>query len=177
MASKLDTAANIATVLVAIAVGGVIAQRYRTPSLPTGPNSYAVGEDISQAVPVDFGVAERTAVIAVQEGCHFCEESMPFYRRLITERNRRKSDVRIVFAAPVRDTTIQASLASKGVMPDSVVHVEAGSKFRITATPTLLVADRAGRVTSEMVGELAPDQQQETMDKLFRTDRSTLNRQ
>jgi len=166
--SKLESAANIATVFVGIAVCLTVVQRYRVSGAPPHrPAAYAVSDNLSGALPVTFAAADRTAIVVVQTGCRFCENSIPFYRRLIAERNRLKSNVQIVFVAPARDTGIQASLALKGVVPDTLLHTGEGVGLHVVATPTLIVADRDGKVVSSLMGELADAEQREVFVALF----------
>jgi hypothetical protein len=40
----------------------------------------------ARILPIDFGKADRTLVLAVSSNCQFCSRSMPFYRELLRMR-------------------------------------------------------------------------------------------
>ena len=44
----------------------------------------AVGDRLPAFDGIDWAAHESTLVLALRKGCHFCENSMPFYRRLRT---------------------------------------------------------------------------------------------
>ena len=112
---------------------------------------------------IDFSVAPRTLVMALQTDCQFCQESMPFYRRLL---ERDTSDVQIVVAAPSTDRGIGDYLASENVVPDSIVFVGPTS-LPVSGTPTLLLADSEGLVTHLWFGQVAVESEAEVFDAVF----------
>ena len=101
--------------------------------------------------------------MVLSQECKFCEESIPFYRKLTSHP---RSDVQIVVAAPHRDVQIQDYLAGQGVMPDSVVHVDFGA-FPVPGTPTLLRVDQTGLVTHRWIGLLSPERENDVIDVVF----------
>ena len=112
---------------------------------------------------IDFSVAPRTLIIALQTDCQFCQESMPFYRRLL---ERDTSDVQMVVAAPSTDRGIGDYLASENIVPDSIVFVGPTS-LPVSGTPTLLLADPEGVVTHLWLGQMAVESEAEIFEVLF----------
>lgn len=172
MASRLENAANVASVLMAAAALVFLVQRHERasegPRLPPPPAEYDVGQDISKEVPIDFAGSNRTMIIAVQESCGYCEASMPFYQQIVAERDRLASDLRVVFIAPSRDADIKTYLASRGVKPDYVLSFDRDTTLKVRVTPTMLVADRSGHIVEARTGLVPPAQQPEFLDRLFR---------
>ena len=105
----------------------------------------------------------RTLVMALRSDCVFCQESMPFYRRLL-ERDR--AGVRIVVAAPRDDTGIGDYLESEGTKPDSIVFVEPDA-LPVSGTPTLLYVDDEGLITHAWIGLLNAAREREVFDALW----------
>lgn len=89
--SKIETAANIATLCTALLVSAVLVKTYLLPSqsrnvlparLPVSANeSVVVGTSLSDRVPgVDWNKDGQTLLLALSTGCHYCTESAPFFR-------------------------------------------------------------------------------------------------
>ena len=115
------------------------------------------------ATGIDYSAGDRNLVMALQSDCPFCQESMPFYRRLL---ERDTADVQIVVVAPPQDTNINDYLASEGVYPDSIVFVAPGV-LPVSGTPTLLLVNGEGLVTRAWIGVLSPEREAEVIDALF----------
>ena len=101
--------------------------------------------------------------MVLQSDCGFCQESMPFYRRLL---ERDHEDLGIVVAAPPSDRVIGDYLASEGVNPDSIVFVDL-SELSVPGTPTLLLADDEGQVMRAWVGLLNAEREAELIATVF----------
>ena len=101
-----------------------------------------------------------TLIMALRSDCGFCQESMPFYRRLLA---RDRAGVRIIVAAPPADTGIADYLASESVNPDTVAFVEPDA-VPVSGTPTLLLVDGEGLVTHAWIGLLNAEREAEVLD-------------
>lgn len=132
------------------------------PVTPVDPYRVVTAE-LSESVDVDFSAAARTLLVALQRPCRYCDDSVPFYRRLAT-RAAGRDDVRIVVVAPPRNPDIGDYLASRGFEPDEVVLAE---RFPARGTPSLLAVDAEGSLTHMWAGLLDPGQEAEVLDVLF----------
>jgi thioredoxin-related protein len=93
-------------------------------------------------------------VVALSPTCHFCNESMPFYKKLIDERNSKSSTVKVIAAVP-SDQAIQEEnqkFAAAGVKPDQVVKMDFAA-IKVPGTPTVLYVDNNGKVLDVWVGK------------------------
>lgn len=166
MEISLPRVADAVTVLVGIALLVALPTSLLRED-PLSPNlleASVVGERIDPLGEVDFSTTTRSLVMVLQSDCVFCQESMPFYRRLVAAD---RSDAQIVVVAPPRDAGIIGDyLASEGVTPDSVVFVGSGV-LPISGTPTLLLVDRDGVVTNAWIGLLSEEREAEVTDALF----------
>src|SRR5215831_18047089 len=83
---RIEFAANVAIIAVALLLSVVLVKRFIGNSTPPGAgaalNTIKAGEKIS--LPnTDWSQSDRHLVLVLQKGCHFCAESAPFYQRLI----------------------------------------------------------------------------------------------
>ena len=171
--SALDTAANIAIIVTCIFVIGMFS--YNTffkaaPPAPRPPGLAQKGETLKALQAVLPAGSGQTLVMAVAPGCHFCDESLPFYKQLIEERNQKGSKVQVMAAVPMQGAeetknAEQAKLTGAGVTPDHLVNVDF-SAIKVPGTPTLLLVDHQGKVLDVWVGKLDPDGEKAVLARL-----------
>jgi thioredoxin-related protein len=169
--TTLDTIANIAIILVcAIAAFVLIRNQFfpAAPQRPPGsPPQVEKGERFDQLKGVVPAGTNRALVVALAPGCHYCNESMPFYKQLIDERNKKSSPVKVI--AAVRSEQEKAEEAQKfagvGTQPDSMVQIDF-SKIKVPGTPTLLLVDNNGKVLDVWVGMLDESKQKDVLEVL-----------
>jgi hypothetical protein len=167
MKHALDLAANIATVLACAAVAFVLIQR-SVSSEPAGPGpgaeTYRVGEsldDVAQAIVQDTD--ERTVILFLSSTCQFCTKSMPFYRRLAEARQR--LGFHLVALGRQSEIDIREYLAEHDVTVDKIATVGA-VPAKLTATPTLIVADPSLKAQGVWVGFLQEQREREVLQML-----------
>src|SRR5712692_1305197 len=81
MKNKVEVVANVAVILLAVVIGSVfLMDRFVTPG--PGPNEVKAGDQLPGLHAYNWKAHDRTLVLALRNGCHFCEDSMTFYRRL-----------------------------------------------------------------------------------------------
>src|SRR3954468_17207999 len=166
--STLDTAANIAIILVcAIAAVVLVRNQFFPPRPPGAPPQVEKGEQfaaLKQAMPAG---ANRALFVAVSPTCHFCNDSLPFYKHLVDERNQKGSAVKFIAAVPSEDTKAPESekFANAGVQPDNVVHLDFSS-IKVPGTPTLMLVDNNGKVLNVWVGKLDEGSEKEVLKTL-----------
>lgn len=153
--STLDTVANIAIILVcAIAAVVLIRNQFFPPEPPPRPGQVEKGETLAPLKQVLPAGTERAMVVALSPTCGYCNESMPFYKRLIDERNSKSSPVKVIAAVP-SDQAIQEEnqkFAQAGVKPDQVIKMDFAA-IKVPGTPTVLHVDSNGKVLDVWVGK------------------------
>jgi len=168
--SSLDTVANIAIIVVcAIAVvvlGFQLRDRFMQRSQGPG-GGIEKGEQYAQLKEVVPAGANRALVVAVQPGCHYCNDSMPFYKRLLDERNQKGSGVKFVAAVPSDEAKSQEAekFAAAGAQPDSLVKLDFQA-VKVPGTPTLMLVDNNGKVLGVWVGWLKKSGEEEVLKTL-----------
>jgi hypothetical protein len=162
---KIELAANLAIVIVALTLTAVVVKRYlwSSPSNQQNRAQIKVGDKLSVS-NVDWRTTDNTLVLVLQKGCHFCDESAPFYQRLAKGLQGR-SDVRILAVLPQVEVEARAYLKELGVSFENVVQAPPGS-FGIRGTPTLMLVNQAGLVEGIWTGKLNEEQEARISEQL-----------
>jgi hypothetical protein len=93
MKKIMGWAVNIALLLTCSTVIIVIGVPYAKKML-SSPS--AIPGKPLQLANANFGAAEKSLVVAMGVGCHFCDESAPFYKSILAQ----KTNVQIIAALP-----------------------------------------------------------------------------
>lgn len=159
---RVELATNVAILVVAVLLSAVLVKKYLISEAPAKRGSSTISAGTPVAIPgLSFGESDKTLLIFLSEGCHFCTESAPFYRRL-AERSGRAGAPRVVAVFPREPEAGRHYLADLGVPLETVV--QASSKTTgVRSTPTLLLVDRSGRVVQSWRGMLPEERQGEVL--------------
>jgi len=143
----LERSVNLAIIVVAIiVVRNLIWLRWQ-PKLEL--DRPIVGSIVSlPGIKWDDGT---TLQLALQKGCRYCDESAAFYRRLRDQRSA--SQPRMLAVVPGDKNEVSRYLSERGVLVDGIINVSL-SDINVSATPTLLLVDRSGKVRDVWVGKL-----------------------
>ena len=160
---RVELFANIAIILVAIALVVVLAKRFIFTSPPPDTPQSNVGAKLS--LPgVDWSQNNKNVVLVLSDTCKYCTESAPFYQRLVQERAQRQS-FRLTAGFPQSVGEGRKYLNGLGVAIDDVVELSP-TAIRIRGTPTILLVNNAGVVTEEWLGKLPPEKETEVLSRL-----------
>ena len=169
--STLDTIANIAIIVVCVVACAVLINNFlasrRQQAGPGMPPQAEKGETFAELQGAMPAGTEKALFVAVQPGCHFCNESMPFYKKLMDHRNEKGSNVKVL-AAVSSDEAKQPEMqkfSEAGVTPDGIVKVDF-AKIKVPGTPTLLLVDNQGKVLDVWVGKLEPEKEEKVLASL-----------
>jgi len=132
--------------------------------LASGSARLTPGDRLDPIAGLDLQKSPRTLVMAVQSTCHFCSESMAFYREL----SRKKSAaIRLVVVAPDDLPKAKTYVTSNGFTPDGIVSSDLPS-IRVTGTPTLLLVNPAGVIERVWMGKLSAAREKEVLAEVTR---------
>lgn len=163
---RAETFINVAIVVVAVLLGGVLLKRYFFPGDAVASHNetppIVAGTKISLS-GVDWGKNGKTLLVVVSSGCHFCSESAPFYRRLLHE--VAGGQVRLVAVLPQQIDEAKAYLTSLNVPIDEIRQAPLSS-LGVSGTPTLILVNNTGVVTESWLGKLPPDKEYEVVSRL-----------
>jgi hypothetical protein len=133
---------------------------------PTKPSPSSREEVNGKVVPlhgVDWEANGTTLVMYISTGCHFCQESTPFYQRLTAVKGHGKVKLIAVLPQSVEEST--KYLHEHGIKVDQVLSASLTS-IGVTATPTLMMVSENGVVFDSWRGKLNDDRQNELLAKL-----------
>jgi len=153
MKAKLEAIANVTVIVVALAVGFVVLKgRVAGPRIP---RSLTVGDRQAQVPGIDWSQHRRALVLALNSGCHYCQDSVPFYQKLAQAERPKGDDLEIVAVLPNGPEAVQQLLKDDGLAIRAVPAVPL-ERLGIVGFPTLLLVDREGRVERSWVALLTP---------------------
>jgi thiol-disulfide isomerase/thioredoxin len=175
---KLEVLANIAVVVTAIILCSVLVRKYFFSSTKQAApveafQSKSPGSSVSRRssiqagtkislVGIDWSKSDRTVVLALSTGCHFCSESAPFYQKL---QQQNPNNVRLVAVLPQSVEDGRNYLTKLGVPLNDVVQAPLSS-VGVSGTPTLLLINHDGVVTDSWVGKLSDGDAAHVIDRI-----------
>jgi hypothetical protein len=141
-----------------------LSQNWRLFEVSTGPTKTAsVVVNSALSIPgLNWGQNKQTLLLVLQEGCHFCNDSAEFYRRLV---NESQASAKTTFVAVLPGTVDDSRkyLERMGV-PITEVRQEMLSALGVRGTPTLLLMNDKGVVTKSWIGRLPTDKEREVIN-------------
>lgn len=166
LSKKIELLANIAIIVVALVLVGVLVKRFLPSQATTNnpnQNTIAVGAKVP-TTDINWAQNGRTMVLALSTTCHFCTESAAFYQQLAKERAT-LSNVRLVAVLPQSVTESQQYLSKLGVAVDEIKQLPLDA-IGVKGTPTLILADNTGTVSARWLGKLPADKELEVLGRL-----------
>ncbi len=181
---KLQFLSNIATVVIAVLLFiisvklfffstpvdiGVLHKSNVIPSNsvssvpPVAPQILPVGR-MMPLENIDWKNNKKTLVLYISTKCHFCDESSPFYKRLL-EKYPDGENVKLIAVLPQTVDQAKEHLKSLGVNINDVYNAKLAS-IGVTATPTLLLVNDSGIISDMWKGKLTEDRETEVLNKL-----------
>jgi len=152
----------VACLMLSALAAARIYSQFATPSAAAQAslmNPLTAGTDVGTYIPADFRPASKNVVLIVNSGCHFCQESMPFYRRM--SGLRKDGVIRVIATSMESEVSLQQYLLTSKLAVDAAVQYKISLPVR--GTPTLLVTDNKGRVQRSWLGQLTADQEKEVL--------------
>jgi hypothetical protein len=166
----LDKLANVAVICVAVMLGAVVVKNH----LLGGSNSPAtartkaelVGRQIKIPAPI-LGKTSASVALALSTNCHFCTESMPFYKQLTEMKQGSETSFQLFTFFPQDAAEANAYLNEHGVSPDLIMSgPKSFSGIGVTGTPALLIVNEKGVIQEAWLGKLSEKEQAEVISKL-----------
>lgn len=169
MTRKIETLANISIIIAALLFcatlvhekwlykPGGLAPAAQTDNRLQGTNLHING--------VNWENASKTLVIALSTQCHFCQESVPFYKELTASPAVKSKRVHVVTIFPQQQGEAESFIKASEIRTDSVLSMPLQT-LGTSATPTLLLVNHAGKVEKLWIGVLSPAQQKDLLGEL-----------
>jgi thiol-disulfide isomerase/thioredoxin len=169
MHKKIEIAANIAIIIVATLLCGVLIKKHII-SPPTPPanalianNQFQLQAGTKLSLPgIDWQKNSQTLLLVLSTTCHFCSESAPFYQQLVKELD---GNTHVVAVLPQSVSDSRGYLNRLGVAVDDIQQAEMSS-LGVRGTPTLILANDKGVVMDSWVGKLPNDEQAKLINRV-----------
>jgi thioredoxin-related protein len=161
---RVELLTNITIIIVAVMFGYFLIQNFLSPKQPQPQpiKEIAKGTKINLA-DVDWQSNQKTILLVMQKGCHFCTESMPFYKTLIQKASEKS--VKVVAVLPNSLEESNKYLKENGIQIQEIRQSSLG-KIDVQGTPTLLLLNEKGEVSNSWVGKLPSEKEKEVISQL-----------
>jgi hypothetical protein len=160
LTKKIEVAANVAIIVVAIAGAAIFVKNYWLK--PATPQRIELGAHFGLK-DANWQASGKTLIFGISTTCHFCTESAGFYRQLTQQCAERH--VRTIALLPQPLDEAQSYLSKEGVSVDEVRRASL-SDLQIVATPTLLLLDDKGVVRGAWFGKLSEKGEEDVLGKI-----------
>jgi hypothetical protein len=171
ISQKVELIANVTIIVAAVLIAGVVAQKYFFPrTRPMAPARIQPDVGARMNLPdVNWSRQPKTLILALQTGCHFCDESVPFYKRVAE--NVKAENVKVIAAFPTGVEESAAHLKALGLTNIEVRQLPLES-LQTSGTPTLILTNDKGEITNYWLGKLTPDKEAQVLQKITEGTRS-----
>lgn len=168
---SLEVATNIAVLLVAIAVLGVLAlylyNLHATPQTQLLPGLQR-GATVPQVQGLSYRDAPRTLLIAMSTQCGYCKESVPFYHQIVKAEKASGMRTRIVAIFPNSQREVDLYVKQNQLEMDTRAETDF-RRLHIAGTPTIILLDGAGVISNFWIGRLSEDDERQLIRALSLT--------
>lgn len=157
-----ELAANITLAIAATIAAVFLVGRMRQPEPAPAEAPRAIydqSEKLPEGLPASVFEADRVTLVHVRSTCGYCTASMPFYRKLASQR---AAGNKVVVVGSEPEAVLAAYLEKQGLKPDQVVQIDP-KYFRYNSTPLVIVTDSARTVVRSWMGMLDGANEQEVL--------------
>jgi hypothetical protein len=166
---RIELAANIAIIVTAVLLCVVLVRNYILPPAVVDPISsrgqLPMADELtgkrSSVEGLDWNANGKTMVLALSTTCHFCSESIPFYKRMIEKAGG--NAVVAVFPQSVDEAS--AYLKTNGLTIATIKSATLDS-IGVDGTPTVMMVDRQGNIVKSWRGKLDKNGEKDVLDAL-----------
>lgn len=154
---RLEQVVNVATLFVCLSVSAAAIHYIRSSARGTGEGAAPAAQarvEPGDELALPSGLVGRPVlVVYLAPTCHFCTESMPFYRTLAQQKEIRSGAVGFIVASSKPEAEVKPYLISHGLFVKAFADAtRLGIKTR--ATPTVALVNEDGTVRSAWTGLL-----------------------
>jgi len=162
----LEVSSNVAVLVVAMALlGAIVSTRWASQRKATFEDGLQKGQVFGRLPSLDYGAAQQTLVLVLSTKCNYCQESQPFYKRLLEAQQLSGQRTRIVAVFPNPKSEVEQYKQENQLNVESVPALNYGV-LNVAGTPTLIMVDSTGRVLDLWVGMLSKGEEQQVINAL-----------
>lgn len=163
MQKRLEFVVNLALLVTCVLASALLVQKLlsrQETSFRDSSTQLKTGDSIPGNWKVQLNENGATLVAVVRSTCHFCTESMPFYKEVAAG-----STVRLVVVSDEPETVTQTYLAAHDIRAAQIISA-LPSALGVSGTPTIFAVDSRGVIRAREVGKLLADKQQRIVSVL-----------
>jgi hypothetical protein len=150
----LEVAANVIVVVAGIVfLGTWVANRQSTRPRTTANVTVAPGTQLAPPPGYSWEGHAPTLVLVLRQGCHFCKESLPFYKSLAELEHSGRLNAHLLAVLSDQEAEGRVFMTNEGLEIQSIFGVNPSTP-RAAGTPTLVLIDGHGKVLQSWVGKL-----------------------
>jgi hypothetical protein len=154
----LDKVANLAIVVAVVVFLAVTAKReFYSNKVDVKPH-HLIGTTVRLS-NLNLAKDHDSILLVISSKCHFCQDSLPFYRELTQDPRRR---MKVIALLPQAENEANRFLDGAGVKADQILTAGPDAVGAI-GTPTVLIVDSSGRVRRSWIGKLDEKNQRDLM--------------
>lgn len=158
-------AAGLAIILVFIVIAGLLVQGYVRRSWQEEQLQAAQEIALASIPRINLGDYQKTLVLVLNVDCGFCSRSVPFYQRIIQAAALNGNKTQIIALFPNTEPDVSTYIA-RNRLTCRYLHGVDFLKFGVIGTPTVLLADKDGKIIRSWKGQLPTDQEDEVLQAI-----------
>lgn len=149
-ANAVERTLNVLAIVAALVFVSAVARAL--VGTDSGHSSSRLEPGMEVVIPgVDWEAYRQTLIMVLQTDCEPCDESVPFYRDLLTSNT--DNTFRLIVVVPYAANAGMRQLERYGLEIGDVRQADLGS-LRVPGTPTLMLVGSDGRLKRAWVGKL-----------------------
>jgi len=162
----LETVTNVAVLVVALIFLTTFAWSFVVSKTKVRPQARSEvglrkGSVLRQPPSVDYSAAPQTLLLVMNTECHYCNESLPFYKKLaFSATTDRRTNIVALF--PNSQMTV-SEYAQKNDLNFQTLSSPDFQLGKMLGTPTLILTNTKGEILDFWVGKLSEESEQEVM--------------
>lgn len=166
---RVELVANFLLIVVAVVCLTILSQQYffnssTISALSKSKEETLLNNNSKIEIPdVQFSEYDKTLILALQTGCHFCSESAPFYQKL--QETVKGKNIKLVAVLPSDVSSSQEYLKKLGLSNIEPKELPLNS-LQVSGTPTLVLVNAKGEIIDSWVGKLNSEKESEVLNKL-----------
>ena len=161
---SIEIASDVAVILAVLGVGLLVVRNWNFHR-SMAPE---VGTTLTAIPGYRWADHDATLLLAMRQGCHYCEESMPLYRKLVEMDHAGQIKPHLVAVLPDSRQSAANLLESQHLAIDYVADLEL-SRLHVLGTPALLLLDGRGKVEQVWMGELSVEDQKNLFEAISKS--------
>ena len=94
--------------------------------------------------------------------CHYCAESLPFYKQLAEAQRTGGRETHVVAVFPNPEAEVRQYVQQNNLDSETIAGVDFGA-LSISGTPAAVLIDEGGKIRDFRLGKLSQDEEQQIM--------------